>query len=63
MTMDAKIRMIAGTFVLLSLTLGLVWTPWAFAFTAFVAVNLMQSSVTHWCPMEGMLKRVGLHKE
>ncbi len=62
MSMDAKIRLIAGTFILLSLTLGMLWTPWAFGFTAFVAVNLIQSSVTHFCPMEALLKRTGLHE-
>ena len=51
------IRRIAGLFVLASLALGYWVTPWFFLFTAFVGLNLLQSSFTKWCPMEGMMEK------
>ena len=63
MSLDHKIRLIAGTFILASLALGYWVTPWAFLFTAFVGVNLIQSSMTKWCLMEDILKSTGVHRE
>lgn len=60
MSVDHKIRLIAGTFVLLSLSLGLLISPWFYCFTAFVGLNLIQSALTRWCLMEDILRRVGL---
>ena len=57
--MHYVIRGIAGTFILLSVALGWWVTPWAFLFTAFVGVNLLQSSVTRWCLMEDILRALG----
>jgi hypothetical protein len=54
------IRGIAGTFVLGSLALGTWVSPYWFLFTAFVGLNLLQSSVTKWCLMEDILKKVGI---
>ncbi len=52
------IRRFAGLFVLSSVALGLLVNPWWFAFTAFVGVNLLQSSVTNFCPLEKVLTAV-----
>jgi hypothetical protein len=60
MSMHYAIRGIAGTFVLISLALGWFVSPWWFLFTAFVGVNLLQSSFTHWCLMEKILSKTGL---
>jgi hypothetical protein len=54
------IRGIAGTFVLGSLALGTWVSPYWFLFTAFVGLNLLQSSVTKWCLMEDILRHVGI---
>jgi len=54
------IRGIAGTFILASLGLGTWVSPWWYLFTAFVGLNLLQSSFTHWCMMENILKKVGV---
>lgn len=62
MSLDHKIRLIAGTFILASLAIGYWVTPWAFLFTAFVGVNLIQSSITKWCLMEDILKGTGMHR-
>ena len=60
MTMERYIRAIAGSFVLISLALGYWITPWAYLFTAFVGLNLLQSAFTHWCLMEIFLERLSL---
>ena len=51
------VRRVAGTFVLASLALGYWVSPWFFLFTAFVGLNLLQSSFTKFCPLEGMLEK------
>ena len=56
------IRGIAGTFVLVSLALGYLVSPWWHLFTAFVGANLLQSSFTRWCLMEDILKAAGIAK-
>jgi hypothetical protein len=58
-------RVIAGTFILLSLALGAPVSPmfhsanWLW-FTAFVGANLLQSGLTRWCLMERILRGLGL---
>jgi hypothetical protein len=59
MTVNRYLRLIAGSFVLLSLTLGFTLHPAFYLFTAFVAVNLIQSAFTDWCPMMALLRRLG----
>ena len=56
---DRIIRRVAGVFVLLSLALGWFVHPAWLLFTAFVGLNLLQSSFTHFCPLERILGRVG----
>ncbi len=63
MSMEAKIRVIAGAFVLASLVLGWWVSPWWLLFTAFVGLNLIQSSFTRWCLMEDILRATGIHRE
>ncbi|MEQ1855900.1 MAG: DUF2892 domain-containing protein [Longimicrobiales bacterium] len=60
MKREMIIRAIAGTFVLTSLALGYWVSPYWFLFTAFVGLNLLQSSVTKWCLMEEILKKAGV---
>jgi hypothetical protein len=60
MTMDQYIRAIAGGFVLLSLLLGYIYTPWWHLLTAFVGVNLLQAAFTKWCLMEDILTKLGV---
>jgi hypothetical protein len=63
MPMHYAIRLIAGTFVLISLALGHWVSPYWFLFTAFVGVNLVQSAFTRWCLMEQILARLGVAKQ
>ena len=60
MNTERWIRVIAGTFVLASLLLGLYVSSYWFLFTAFVGLNLFQSGLTNWCLMETILKKAGV---
>ncbi len=65
MTVDRYIHFFAGTFILLSLALGLDASPlfvshWWLAFTAFVGANLLQFGITNFCPMGFFLKKLGV---
>lgn len=59
------VHVIAGSFILLSLTLGVPGSPlfvnvnWLW-FTAFVGANLLQSGLTRWCLMERILSKFGV---
>jgi hypothetical protein len=57
---DNIIRRFAGVFILASLTLGWLVNPAWLLFTAFVGVNLLQSSFTAVCPLERVLGRFSL---
>lgn len=64
MTTENAIRVLAGTFVLLSLALGAAQSPlfadarWLWL-GAFVGVNLVQSAFTGFCPAAIVLRRLG----
>ncbi len=60
MTVERLLRMIAGSFVLLTLALGYWVNPTWYLFTAFVGLNLFQSAFTNWCPMITILKKLGV---
>ena len=60
MCQDRIIRRFAGVFILASLALGFWAQPAWYLFTAFVGLNLLQSSFTNFCPLERVLGRAGL---
>jgi hypothetical protein len=63
MSLERLIRLIAGSFILISLALAhWVNINWLW-FTAFVGVNLFQSSLTRWCLMEDILVKLGVAKK
>lgn len=65
MTTERLVRIVAGLFVLLSLALGVHGSPlfinanflW---FTVFVGANLFQSGFTRFCPLESILRALGV---
>ena len=61
MSMDRKIRLIAGVLILASLALGAWVSEWWLLFTAFIGVNLIQSSISGWCLMEDILRATKIH--
>jgi hypothetical protein len=65
MSLDRIINAMAGTFILLTLGLGIEASPifhstyWLW-FTAFVGANLLQSSITGFCPAAIIFKKIGV---
>jgi hypothetical protein len=59
MGIERWIRIIAGSFILISLALAHWVNPWWLLFTAFVGLNLLQSGFTRWCLMEDILRKLG----
>lgn len=63
MTVERYLRLIAGCFVLGTLVLGYFYSPYWFLFTGFVAINLIQSAFTNWCPMMAFLRWFGAESD
>ncbi|HEX9047199.1 MAG TPA: DUF2892 domain-containing protein [Verrucomicrobiae bacterium] len=63
MKMHMIIRRFAGTFILVSLLLAHYHSPKWLWFTAFVGFNLLQSSFTNFCPLEIILKKLGVGRD
>jgi hypothetical protein len=67
MNVNRIVRIVAGLFVLVSLALGAPGSPlyvssnWLW-FTAFVGVNLFQSGITRFCPLDIFLKKAGVRQ-
>ncbi len=67
MNSERIVRIVAGTFVMLSLALGVQNSPifvsnYFLLFTAFVGINLFQSGITRFCPLDSILARLGVKK-
>jgi hypothetical protein len=60
MDLNRWLRLIAGVFVLGTLLLGVYVNRYWFLFTGFVALNLIQSAFTNWCPMMTFLRKLGV---
>jgi Protein of unknown function (DUF2892) len=65
MTIERYIRIFAGSFILISLALGveaspLFVSPYWLWFTAFVGANLFQFGFTNFCPLAIILKKLGV---
>jgi len=60
MSIERWIRLVAGSFVLVSLALAHWVNPNWLWFTAFVGANLFQSALTRWCLMEDILVKFGV---
>jgi hypothetical protein len=65
MNAERIIRIVAGSFILLSLALGVEVSPifvssYFLLFTAFVGLNLFQSGFTQICPLNGILAKLGV---
>ncbi len=58
--MEMIIRRFAGTFILASLALAHYHSRYWLWFTAFVGFNLLQSSFTNFCPLEIILRKLGV---
>jgi hypothetical protein len=63
MTLENSIRLLAGSLVLISLALYYLVSPWWLLLTAFVGLNLVQSSFTRFCLAEIIIKRLFFAKK
>jgi len=54
------IRGVAGTFVLVSITLAYLVNIYWLGLALFVGLNLLQSSFTKFCPLEKILEKAGV---
>jgi len=65
MTIERAVRIMAGSFILISLVLGVEASPlfvskYFLWLTAFVGANLFQSGFTRFCPAESIFGKLGL---
>ena len=60
MKLESYIRILAGTLVLVSLTLAHFVNSWWLLLAVFVSLNLIQSAFTGFCPAELILRKLGL---
>lgn len=56
------VRAVAGTLVLISISLAYFVNINWLLLAAFVGLNLLQSSFTRFCPLEVILDKVGIEK-
>ncbi len=54
------VRIVAGSFILISLLLAHFHSPNWLWFTGFVGLNLFQSGFTQFCPMFNILGKLGV---
>ncbi|WP_110206784.1 YgaP family membrane protein [Nocardioides daejeonensis] len=60
MNLDRAVLALAGTMVLLSALLAATLSAWWLLLTAFVGANLLQSSITGFCPAAYVFRRLGV---
>ncbi len=60
MNLDRMVMAFAGGFILVSLLLSQIHSPYWLFFAAFVGVNLFQSAFTGFCPLALLLKALGV---
>jgi hypothetical protein len=60
MTVERAVRLVAGLMILFSLALAHFFSLNWLWLTAFVGLNLMQSSFTNWCPAMSFFRAMGL---
>ena len=60
MKTESYIRVLAGSLVLISISLGHLVSSWWLLLAAFVGINLVQSVFTGFCPAEIILQKLGL---
>lgn len=58
MSVENRVRLLAGSLVLIGVVLSLVVNPWWLILTAFVGANLVQSAFTNVCPAAAIFKKL-----
>lgn len=60
LNLDRAVLLLAGTLTVLSALLVALVSPWWLLLTAFVGLNLLQSSITGFCPAAVIFRRLGV---
>lgn len=60
MNLDRAVMAFAGVMILISVALVYFVSPWWLLFTAFIGLNLLQSSFTGFCPAASVFKKLGI---
>jgi hypothetical protein len=60
LNLDRGVLLIASVVTLLSVLLATLVSPWWLLLTTFVGLNMLQASITGFCPAALALKRVGV---
>ena len=60
MNLDRAVLAFAGLVVLVSAVLAVTVSPWWIALTLFAGANMLQASLTGWCPAAMIFKALGV---
>jgi hypothetical protein len=65
MTTERLVRIVAGLMIILTAGLGIQDSPFFHSpywlwFTAFIGLNLLQSGFTRFCPLDMILRKLGV---
>ena len=60
MNIDRAVLMVAGSVLLISLALAWLVSPYWLLLSAFVGLNMVQASVTGFCPAAIVLRKLGV---
>ncbi len=60
MNLDRAVMAFAGVVVLVSAILSLTVDPWWIALTLFAGANMLQASITGFCPIARVFKKLGV---
>ncbi len=60
MNLDRAVMAFAGIMILVSVALSYFISPWWWLLTAFIGLNLLQASVTRFCPVAMLFKKFGV---
>ncbi len=60
MNLDRAVLAFAGVMILVSVALTQLVSPWWWLLTAFVGLNLLQASITGFCPAAMLFRKLGI---
>ncbi len=60
MNIDRMVFVVAGTVVLLSVLLSVLFSPWWLLLTTFVGINMLQAAFTGFCPAAIFFAKLGV---
>ena len=62
MNLDLAVMVVDDVMILISIALTQFLSPWWWLLTVFVGLNLLQSSITGFCPAAMILRKLGVGK-